>query len=630
MFERELVLKVSPHRPRRFGITLRHQGGKPRLVIDGDDSRGIHVQRQIAAALLMPRPRRADEGMAEGLPVLRRDKYAIENLNLIEVNLSGNDKFEVLPERLESKNLSEEWNTNFSRRFSRVSALWARRDGFPKSISKALERHQELVLSNLDMPIGQEIEDTVVSLQQAVAQHVSPLGIDYEEDMDPLDALDKVPQHLAVALLAKPLVIITGQSGTGKSKSAIELASAFDYGASLSTSLEASQLSPATCMAFVSVESDWTDQRDLLGYPNPFGPRRVTSTTEGSDRYETHQTYEITEVLKLILRAMHPDYRNQPHFLVLDEMNLSHVERYFSSFLSLMEAERSSSEAERFELVNKDNLALISQVLEQRRSDPMELESAKALLAEHSGLPFPPNLFVVGTVNIDETTYMFSPKVLDRAFVMELNSVEPNTYFEKETPSDSDTLSGDHTLMLFQKNIDSRRMGSVENKSPADVLDEAAAVSGLTTEEAADMKKEVKAVLHGLYKLLEPVGFGFGYRVVNEVVRYVLVSLEAQRIGSGGSGSSSVDWRTALDNAVLMKVLPKIHGNRRQLGDSLRAISAFLVGETAPEASYSLGTAPEVNIEESERIGFELTHSSAKVDQLAQGLRAMGYATFVS
>ncbi len=126
---------------------------------------------------------------------------------------------------------------------------------------------------------------------------------------------------------------------------------------------------------FAAVGADWTNREPLLGYPNALLP----------------DTYVVPEngALQLIIDAI--DNPDRPHFLILDEMNLSHVERYFADFLSAMESK-----------------------------EPVFLHSGNT---EYNGIPpsitLPENLFIIGTVNIDETTYMFSPKVLDRANVIE-------------------------------------------------------------------------------------------------------------------------------------------------------------------------------------------------------------------
>src|SRR5690606_12776113 len=116
----------------------------------------------------------------------------------------------------------------------------------------------------------------------------------------------------------------------------------------------------------VPVGADWTNREPLLGYPNALKPDEYVKPDSG--------------VLDLIIQAnSHP---NLPYFLILDEMNLSHVERYFADFLSAMESK-----------------------------EGIPLQPHKAENGVPEKLEIPKNLFIIGTVNIDETTNMFSPKV---------------------------------------------------------------------------------------------------------------------------------------------------------------------------------------------------------------------------
>ncbi|MBK1616845.1 DNA methyltransferase, partial [Rubrivivax gelatinosus] len=130
---------------------------------------------------------------------------------------------------------------------------------------------------------------------------------------------------LVAALAAKPFVILTGTSGTGKSRSTLRLAESLQE-------LYAAQVN-SQIFQLVAIGPDWTSPKKLLGFRTPFG-----QTRKREDGSETNESYEITETLRIILRACHPNSIKIPHFLVFDEMNLSHVERYFAPFLSLMEA----------------------------------------------------------------------------------------------------------------------------------------------------------------------------------------------------------------------------------------------------------------------------------------------------
>ena len=131
----------------------------------------------------------------------------------------------------------------------------------------------------------------------------------------------------------------------------------------------------------------------MLGYVNHLC---LTKVDETSTQTEV-PIFQSTKILDLLLAARND--LSRPYFLILDEMNLSHVERYFADFLSALES--------------KDGYLLLHR-------------EGRLLPRKHGGscdvpetLPLPRNVFFIGTVNVDETTYMFSPKVLDRANVIE-------------------------------------------------------------------------------------------------------------------------------------------------------------------------------------------------------------------
>lgn len=430
-------------------------------------------------------------------------------------------------------------------------------------------------------------------------------------------AADPVPTDLVAYLAAKPFLILTGPAGTGKSRGVIDLAISFDYGAGLPGPLAASAAAPSTALAFIPVGADWTDERALLGYRNPFGPER----TLPSSGEKTNLTYEITPAVYLMLRASHPLLRDEPHFLVLDEMNLSHVERYFSSFLSIMEADQSVGVAGRFELVGGDDIALMAQVIDRTRY-PVEGEALDDLMSRGLGLSMPANVFVAGTVNVDETTYMFSPKVLDRAFVKELSAVDPGAYLSGGG-SVPGAAPGVNVLPIFRQAIAAREAGAVADPPLAQIAN-AATEAGLQAAEVTALETRFTMLLSGLYKLLSPVGFAFGYRVVNEAATYLSTAIRCS-----ASFGSTVDTDAAMDDLVLAKVLPKVHGNRRQLGSALAAVAAFLAGKAAPDASYTWGT-DTIGIEEGNKLTTGLPRSAARAELLDKRLQATGYTTFIA
>jgi hypothetical protein len=605
--DKEVWLQLPGDLRLRTGTWVKLDSGKHRFrLIDGLGGEGgaIQIARQIAALLLLPEPVRDEAALGGGEPVPSAGKYFVANA---EISIARDEGSSILFDlrSVEVTNQDSAHTFDFGSRYRRVRALWANAARFSAEVAHLLRRHEASVRSG--RAIGEALEDTVRDLAGLVG------------DEDVLAALDVVPTANIGALCAKPLLILTGPTGTGKSRSAIELAAWMDYGHGLPPHLSASASPPSTALALVPVGADWTDQRNILGYSNPFGPERT-----GADGSPTNLTYEITPAVRLLLRAAHPDFASEPHFLVLDEMNLSHVERYFSTFLSIIEADRALGKAGEFNLIGRDEIALIAEVLSDKAGSPLEAESARNLAAEHRGLPFPPNVFIVGTVNVDETTYMFSPKVLDRAFVSELQSVSPADILSGKSAAAA-SASGANVLAALRQAIE-RRADPDEHPPTEETLRAAGADAGLSDAEAGELADTVSMALSGVFKLLTPVGFGFGFRVVNEVVEYIAVELAL----CGLFGRDPKGWREVLDDAVLMKVLPKIHGNRRKLGDSVKALAAFFAGKAAPEAAYSLGTTDTVAITSGEALGIALPRSERKAEDLHRTLQATGYTTFIS
>lgn len=292
--------------------------------------------------------------------------------------------------------------------------------------------------------------------------------------------------RLAAALLAKRFVILSGLSGSGKTRIAQAFAAWLDSDKALLRS------------ALIAVGPDWTSTDSALGYLNAL---------------DTSQ-YKRTALLNLLLKA--DDDPAKPYFLLLDEMNLSHVERYFADVLSAMES-----------------------------GGKIHLHDMKAAV---TGVPpeldFPRNVFVVGTVNVDETTYMFSPKVLDRANVLEFRSgpAKLQSYLVNPRPVDIAKLSGAGA-----------RFASV-------FLARAASEPELPPE----IRELAQVELLMFYEVLAEFGLEFAFRTAREVIRFVAFHREL-----GGAGW---DFDTAFDAQVVQKILPRLHGSRQRLEPILTAL----------------------------------------------------------
>jgi len=337
---------------------------------------------------------------------------------------------------------------------------------------------------------------------------------------------DELVNRFVSSLLTKPFVILTGLSGSGKTK----LAQAFAMW--MSESKEQ--------YAIVPVGADWTNREPLLGYLNSLKSEHYVKPDSG--------------VLDILLRA-HENYTEnnkdvslcKPYFLILDEMNLSHVERYFADFLSAMESGdeiKLYSGSERFE-----ELDITGEPIPGKNPIP-------------NSIVLPKNLFIIGTVNIDETTYMFSPKVLDRANTIEfrISKDEMAKFLEKHEPLKMENLLEDVP--------NKKGKGSIQTE-PFMTL---AARKDLVIDRKAHQQTFVS-----FFKQLQLAGTEFGYRTANEITE--LVSFLKH---------FSVASDEAYDIAIMQKLLPKLNGSRSKLSKVLPNLGALCLYSGNKEDSEQL------------------------------------------
>lgn len=291
---------------------------------------------------------------------------------------------------------------------------------------------------------------------------------------------EKLVIRYAISLMTKPFTILSGLAGSGKTQLAIAFAKAISEDISKQ-------------IRIVSVGADWTNREPLLGYPNALENDKYVRPESG--------------VLQLLQDAAVDE--SHPYFLILDEMNLSYVERYFADFLSSLESH-----------------------------SPILLWDKKA-----DGVPMsinlPRNLFIVGTINVDETTYMFSPKVLDRANVIEfkIDEVEMDDYLKAAPVVDLSSIEG----------------------ALADMAPEFVRLSTSQIETEFD---GTRSLLISFFKALKSVNAEFGYRSASEMGRFISL---AQTEGNLAADS-------AVDASIVQKLLPKLHGSRKKLVPVLTAL----------------------------------------------------------
>ena len=349
--------------------------------------------------------------------------------------------------------------------------------------------------------------DQVVLSGNNLASLASYLELTFNDKDVGLHVLSGTASRLVASLLTKRFMILTGLSGSGKTK----LAHAF--AAWITESPEQYRI--------VAVGADWTTNENLLGYQDALRPEIYRKPTNGA--------------LDLMLRAR--DDAERPYFLILDEMNLSHVERYFADMLSAIES-----------------------------GEPIALHSATEDLPGGDGdtlhvparLALPKNLFIVGTVNVDETTYMFSPKVLDRGNVIEFRATaeQIESFLDDPQPIRMDALA--HKGAGYGAAFVVAASGAAPS-----LADLPASIHADGAQCAADLKARMVEA----FKALAPIGAEFGFRTALEIARFV--AFHATLTGPGWQFSA------ALDAQVYQKLLPKLHGSERRLGPVLKALEDF-------------------------------------------------------
>lgn len=275
--------------------------------------------------------------------------------------------------------------------------------------------------------------------------------------------------------------------------------------------------------AFISVRPDWTDNKSLIGYYNPI----------------TEQ-YQVTELLKLMLRAKGKD---KPYFVIFDEMNLAKVEYYFSDFLSCLESRRIGEDgvirSESIKLHDMEPITYIDEFQNEYVIPP--------------NLEIPENIYFTGTVNIDETTYMFSPKVLDRANVIEFNEVDLDTYLNVITSSKQkdEKISATSEFEEAFKNNGNYHLNLIKKQFIID-----------------DLILDQYVHLKNLNSILKKYNMHFGYRVVDEILFYLSNSIETRYF----------ELNEAMDLQILQRILPKFHGNRKKLEQPFTDIICYSFG----------------------------------------------------
>ena len=331
-----------------------------------------------------------------------------------------------------------------------------------------------------------------------------------------LENIVNIYRSYIAAIKSKPFLLLAGISGTGKSRIVRELARAcWEEGTD-----EYKAQKPKN-FQMVQVKPNWHDSSDLIGYVS-----RVSGKAE----------FVAGEFLKFIAKAW--EDTETPYFLCLDEMNLAPVEQYFAEYLSVIESRKS----------HEDGIVTTDPILEKADEEwyfnlTASLTSNENIRKQFNkeGICIPQNLIVVGTVNMDETTFSFSRKVLDRAMTIEMNEVD---------------LHGGLT----------KRHESIGKLGNAELV--GSAVEGVDVyNDYTDICDIALGYLQKVNDVLEGTPFKIAYRTRNEFLLYVVNNLPYCKDENGNDLEQGYVIARALDEITSMKVLSRIEGDDTKVSD---------------------------------------------------------------
>lgn len=433
------------------------------------------------------------------------------------------------------------------------------------------------------------------------------------------------------AIRTKPFLLLAGISGTGKSRIVRELAFK-----SCPPYLRDKEGTTPGNYCMIEVKPNWHDSTEVLGYYS-----------------NLNESYQFTKFVRFLVKAkMFPDV---PFFLCLDEMNLAPVEQYFAEILSILETRKHPKkedgtidmehihtgvivESKYFQedvspglkkFVNPTTgesysktkgltdweiyLALDKPTKEEiEKQSPAvtdEIKNSKSL-SEH-GLTLPDNVIIIGTVNMDDTTHQFSRKVIDRAMTIEMNGGNLKSMF-----------GGSKKLeYIDDKEVQEKWQHSF--KQPFVNADE---VIEAFPEYAEEIIEKLPERLDVINQALKGTPFEVSYRVLNELTVMVGVMLENK------TESQSFDdiLNEALNNILLMKILPRIEGDADMfnLKDGNKSRLDLLL-EISPEIEPAKEESSEEDSDEEKTPKQEVRQTAKdKIQEMIERLRNQEFTRF--
>ena len=409
--------------------------------------------------------------------------------------------------------------------------------GLTSSMSKELNKGKRIyeIIANGDFTLNWGYSTRRLTNTMAVDAKTSPSSIPY-----------------LAALRTKPFMLLAGISGTGKSRIVREMA----FKTCPKYLQDKDGTTPGNyCM--IEVKPNWHDSMELIGYYSNLS-----------------QSYQFKKFVKFLVKAqMNPEV---PFFVCLDEMNLAPVEQYFAEILSILETRnhpkkdgqpdmstiktgvivdsmyfdkitwKDEQGATHVKLITSDAdwYKAFFSVENGSEEEAQVMKYQRSHTLQEEGLKLPDNVFIIGTVNMDDTTHPFSRKVIDRAMTIEMNGGRLSDMFGGSR--DLEYIEDEKIQKEWQQAFHQHYVTADE------VLEE-------HPEYAETLKEKLPAKLDAINKALKGTPFEVSYRVLNELTIMVGVMLDDKK----GREDIDIDGiiNHAVDNILLMKILPRIEGD---------------------------------------------------------------------
>lgn len=380
---------------------------------------------------------------------------------------------------------------------------------------------------------------------------------------------------------------------------------------------------------FLPVRPDFKDSKSLLGFYNPL-----------------KKEYQKSELLDFILKAQREyiEYGDLalPYLVLFDEMNLARVEYYFADFLSVLESKRVENKLDVDGEMLRNIKIVVNNYEDEDLKDRLIGFYSKPIILHNENLSdipqklyLPPNIYFIGSVNIDETTYMFSPKVLDRAFTIEFDA-DIELYLNKLHENNNQNTGNVKSINVNKKSYDLRdftrkgQFAKIDKECVKEIGDKTLEfeING------NKISKRISDILKDIFSILQPYELHFGYRVYDEIMMFVYNATEFTR------DEYKMNLSEALDLAIKMKILPKFHGTRQKLEKPITKFIEYCMyldqknSDQNKEKKYlkpqSIPTLKggEIFLDDN-KYSFKFPHTTKKLIEMLYKLQTQGFASFM-